>query len=293
LAREHGVDLGEVAGSGPNGRVVRADVLNAKAAPAARGNNNDAPAKSAKSTAPGFVWSPPVPTEDTLTPASQMRKTIARRLTEAKRDVPHIYLTSEASVDHLFTMREQLNSVGGVKISVNDLVVKAMALALRRVPQANCSWTDQGILQHGHVDVGVAVTLAEGLITPVVRDADLKSVGSVSLEIKSLAERARAKKLRPEEFSGGSATVSNLGMFGVREFQAIVNPPESVILAVGATEKRPIVVEGADGEADKVVISRRMLLSLSCDHRVVDGVLGAQLLAEVVKLLEHPMAMAL
>ncbi|HZS40804.1 MAG TPA: 2-oxo acid dehydrogenase subunit E2, partial [Polyangia bacterium] len=173
----------------------------------------------------------------------------------------------------------------------NDFVVKALALALRRVPDANVSWTADGILRRGRVDVGVAVSLPDGLITPVVRSADAKSVGAISHEIKSLAERARAKKLKPEEFSGGSATVSNLGMYGVREFVAIINPPESVILAVGATEKRAVVVER--GGQDQVEIARRMTLTLSCDHRVVDGVLGAQLLAEIVKLLEKPMALVL
>ncbi len=171
-------------------------------------------------------------------------------------------------------------------------MVKALALALVRVPDANVSWTADGILRHGGVHVGMAVSLPDnGLITPVVRDADVKSIGALARETRSLAERARAKKLKPEEFAGGSATVSNLGMFGVREFVAIINPPESVILAVGTTEKRAIVVE-KDGK-DAVEIARRMTLTLSCDHRVVDGVLGAQLLAEVVKLLEKPMGMLL
>jgi pyruvate dehydrogenase E2 component (dihydrolipoamide acetyltransferase) len=170
-------------------------------------------------------------------------------------------------------------------------VVKAMALALRRVPDANVSWTPEGIMKHGRVDVGVAVSLPDGLITPVVRNADQKSLGALSTEIKELAERARNKKLKPEEFTGGTATVSNLGMFGVKQFEAIINPPESVILAVGTTEKRPIVVE-KNGH-DEVVIARRMSLTLSCDHRTVDGVLGAKLLAEVVKILEKPMALVL
>jgi pyruvate dehydrogenase E2 component (dihydrolipoamide acetyltransferase) len=235
-----------------------------------------------------------------------MRKTIARRLVEAKREIPHIYLTAEATVDKLVAMREQINEIGDVKVSVNDLVVKALAIALRKVPDANVSWTPEGILRHGGVHVGIAVSLPDnGLITPVVRDADVKSIGTLARETRSLAERARAKKLKPEEFAGGSATVSNLGMFGVREFVAIINPPESVILAVGTTEKRPIVVEragpppkdgGAEGPVsvrDTVEIARRMTLTLSCDHRVVDGVLGAQLLGEVVKLLEKPMGMLL
>jgi pyruvate dehydrogenase E2 component (dihydrolipoamide acetyltransferase) len=221
-----------------------------------------------------------------------MRKTIARRLVEAKREIPHIYLTTECTVDRLLDMREQINEVGDVKVSVNDLVVKALALALARLPDANVSWTAEGIVRHGGVHVGMAVSLPDnGLITPVVRDADRKSIGALARETKALAERARAKKLRPEEFAGGSATVSNLGMFGVREFVAIINPPESVILAVGTTEKRPVVVE-KDGR-DSIEIARRMTLTLSCDHRVVDGVLGAKLLAEVKKLIEKPMGMLL
>jgi pyruvate dehydrogenase E2 component (dihydrolipoamide acetyltransferase) len=220
-----------------------------------------------------------------------MRKTIARRLVEAKREVPHFYLTAEATVDRLLDFREEVNAIGEVKISVNDLVVKALALALHRIPEANVSWSDKGIVQHAAVDVGVAVSIPDGLITPVVRDADKKSLGALSAEVKELAGRARDKKLRPEEFAPGSATVSNLGMFGVREFKAIINPPESVILAVGTTEKRPVVIE-RDGR-DEIAVGKKMTLSLSCDHRVVDGVLGARLLAEVVKLLEKPASLVL
>jgi pyruvate dehydrogenase E2 component (dihydrolipoamide acetyltransferase) len=276
LALEKGVDLRSVTGSGPRGRIVQRDIDEA----AARG-----PAPSAT-----VAYAPS--REDELVAASQMRKTIARRLVEAKREIPHIYLTTECTVDRLMEMREQINELGDVKVSVNDLVVKALALALVRIPDANVSWTADGILRHGGVHVGMAVSLPDnGLITPVVRDADRKSLGTLARETKSLVERARAKKLKPEEFAGGSATVSNLGMYGVREFVAIINPPESVILAVGATEKRPVVVE-KDGR-DTIEIARRMTLTLSCDHRVVDGVLGAQLLAEVKKLIEKPMGMLL
>ncbi len=276
LARDKGVDLHHVTGSGPHGRIVKADILQA--------------AEHPRLAAVPSIARAPVTREDQLLPASQMRKTIARRLVEAKREIPHIYLTAEATVDRLFDLREQLKELEA-KISVNDLVVKALALALRRVPDANVSWTPDGILRHGRVDVGIAVSLPDGLITPVIRDADSKPLAALAAEAKSLAERARVKKLKPEEFSGGSATVSNLGMYGVREFVAIINPPESVILAVGTTEKRPIVVER--GGRDEVVIARRMTLTLSCDHRVVDGVLGAQLLAEIVSLLEKPMALVL
>jgi pyruvate dehydrogenase E2 component (dihydrolipoamide acetyltransferase) len=279
IALEKGVDLRSVTGSGPRGRIVQRDIDEA----AARGPQ--APAATTYA-----------PREDELIAPSQMRKTIARRLVEAKREIPHIYLTADATVDRLVDMREQLNELGDVKVSINDLVVKALALALARVPDANVSWTADGILRHGGVHVGMAVSLPDnGLITPVVRDADRKSIGQLARETRSLAERARAKKLKPEEFSGGSATVSNLGMFGVREFVAIINPPESVILAVGATEKRAVVLEPKDqsGGRDTVEIARRMTLTLSCDHRVVDGVLGAKLLAEIIKLLEKPMGMLL
>jgi pyruvate dehydrogenase E2 component (dihydrolipoamide acetyltransferase) len=278
LALERGVDLRNVSGTGPRGRIVQRDIEEA----AARGPVVQAYAAETYAAR-----------EDEVVPASQMRKTIARRLVEAKREIPHIYLTVDCDAERLMELREQLNEAGEVKVSVNDLVVKALAVALVRVPEANVSWTEGGLLRHGGVHVGMAVSLPDnGLITPVVRDADRKSIGALARETRSLAERARAKKLRPEEFAGGSATVSNLGMFGIREFVAIINPPESVILAVGATEKRAVVVEDEDG-GDAIEIRRRMTLTLSCDHRVVDGVLGAKLLGEVKKLIEKPMGMLL
>jgi pyruvate dehydrogenase E2 component (dihydrolipoamide acetyltransferase) len=273
IADESGVDLHSVAGSGPGGRIVKRDV------------------EAAASAGPQLRAVALPAMEEQLLPASQMRKTIARRLVEAKQQIPHIYLTAEATVDALYELRAQLNELGDEKISVNDLVVKALALALRRVPEANSSWTDQGILRHGRIDIGVAVSLPDGLMTPVVRGADQKSLGALARETKSLAERAKAKKLKPEEFSGGTATVTNLGMFGVKQFDAIINPPEAVILAVGTVEKRPIVVE-RNGR-DEVIAARRMSLTLSCDHRVVDGVLGARLLAEIVRFCEKPIGMLL
>jgi pyruvate dehydrogenase E2 component (dihydrolipoamide acetyltransferase) len=288
IALEKGVDLRQVTGSGPRGRIVKKDIDEAAANAGAQAEvEARAPSAPAEAPAPAAQGR-----EDTLVAPSQMRKTIARRLVEAKREIPHIYLTAEATVDKLMQMREQLNELGDIKISVNDLVVKALAQALRKIPDANVSWTPEGIVKHGAAHVGIAVSLPDnGLITPVIRDADLKSIGAVARETKALAERARAKKLQPHEFSGGSATVSNLGMYGIKEFVAIINPPESVILAVGTTEKRPVVVE-RDGR-DVVEVAKRMILTLSCDHRVVDGVLGAQLLGEVVKLLEKPMGMLL
>ena len=278
LALEKGVDLRALNGSGPHGRIVARDIETAAAQP-----------KPQLRSVPAATQAPRK--EDELVPASQMRKTIARRLVEAKREIPHIYLTADATVDRLVEMREQLNESSDVKISINDLVIKALAVALRRIPEANVSWTAEGILHHGAVHVGMAVSLPDGLITPVIRDADVKSIGALASETKSLAERARAKKLQPPEYTGASATVSNLGMYGVREFVAIINPPESVILAVGATEKRAVVVD-KNGH-DELEIARRMTLTLSCDHRVVDGVLGARLLAEIVKLLGRPMGMLL
>jgi pyruvate dehydrogenase E2 component (dihydrolipoamide acetyltransferase) len=282
IATEKGVDLRLIRGSGPGGRIVKRDLEGAQPTEEARPPLSEVRQIVASA-------------EDQLVAASQMRKTIARRLVEAKREIPHIYLTAEATVDRLLQMREELIELGNGKVSVNDLVVKALALALRRVPDANVSWTAEGIVRHGRVDVGVAVSLPEGLITPVVRAADQKSLGAISAEIKTLAERARQKKLKPEEFTNGTATVSNLGMYGIREFVAIINPPESVILAVGKTEKRPIVVEknGPNGVSDEIVIAQRMTLTLSADHRVVDGVLGAKLLAEIVKLLEKPIGLVL
>ncbi|HWE31570.1 MAG TPA: pyruvate dehydrogenase complex dihydrolipoamide acetyltransferase [Polyangia bacterium] len=292
LALEKGVDLRGVAGSGPRGRIVRRDIDEAAANPSAESADETTDAVETRGPSSGPAGAGDASRQDTIAAPSQMRKTIARRLVEAKREIPHIYLTMEATVDKLFAMREQLNELGDVKVSVNDLVVKALALALRKIPAANVSWTAEGIVKHGAANVGIAVSLPDnGLITPIIRDADLKSIGAVARETKSLAERARGKKLQPHEYSGGSATVSNLGMYGIKEFVAIINPPESVILAVGTTEKRPVVVE-KDGH-DVVEIARRMSLTLSCDHRVVDGVLGAQLLGEIVKLLEKPMGMLL
>ncbi len=277
LAREQGIDLHAVAGSGPSGRIVARDLDGAKPALVK-------PAVAKPAIAPKRLT-------DELTAPSLMRKTIAKRLVEAKQQIPHIYLTADARVDALVALRQEINGVAERKITMNDLVVRALAVALRRVPEANVSWTAEGILRRAAVDIGVAVSLPDGLITPVIRRADEGTIGALSAQIHALAERAKERKLKPEEFSGGSATVSNLGMFGIREFVAIINPPESCILAVGRTEKRAIVVD-QDGE-DEVVIARQMTLTLSCDHRVVDGVLGAKLLGEVVRALEQPVALLL
>ncbi len=288
IAYEKGMDLRAIPGSGPGGRIVTRDVLKATGAPAVQGAAQPQVQAQVPARAPApRIIEPAGP--DEVVPASLMRKTIARRLVEAKREIPHIYLTADATVDALWELRAQANEIGGFRISINDLVVKAMALALRRVPEANVSWSGAGIVRHQRADIGVAVSLPDGLITPVVRNADQKTVSALSQEIHELAERARNKRLQPPEYTGATATVSNLGMYGVRDFVAIINPPESVILAVGAVEKLPVVVEKNGG--DELVIARRMTLTLSCDHRVVDGVLGARLLGEIVRLLEKPLGL--
>jgi pyruvate dehydrogenase E2 component (dihydrolipoamide acetyltransferase) len=295
IAAEHGLSLRQVAGSGPAGRVVQRDVLAALQAREKRAAAT-AQAPAAQAKAPAAARGPVLAPEAEVVPLSQMRKTVARRLTEAKQTVPHFYLTMDARGDALWAFYEQLRSLHGHgdqggKITLNDLVVKATAIALTRVPAANASFSEAGLVRHRRVDIGVAVALEEGLITPVVRDADTKSVGTIAREIRELAARAREKKLRPEEYTGATFSVSNLGMYGVREFAAIINPPESGILAVGAIERRPVVLER--GGEDRLAVQRVMTLTLSCDHRVIDGALGARLLGAIVQVIEHPLAMVL
>jgi pyruvate dehydrogenase E2 component (dihydrolipoamide acetyltransferase) len=212
-----------------------------------------------------------------------MRRTIAKRLTESIGPIPHFYLTVDYDVTNLLALREQINEVEGVKTSVNDYVIRAAALALRQHPNVNASFGEEAIAQHGEIHVGVAVSTAEGLITPVVRNADQKSLTAISAEMRDLAARARAKKLKPNEYQGGASAISNLGMYGVREFSAIINPPHGTILAVGATRRAP--VETGDGGAKFI---SQMTVTLSCDHRVVDGALGAQLLAAFKAFVEKP-----
>jgi pyruvate dehydrogenase E2 component (dihydrolipoamide acetyltransferase) len=296
MAAEHGLALSELAGSGPGGRVVQRDVLAALQAREERAVATQAPAAAQVRIPAAAARGPALAPEAEVVPLTQMRKTVARRLTEAKQTVPHFYLTMDARGDALWAFYEQLRSLHGHgeqggKITLNDLVVKATAIALTRVPAANASFSDAGIVRHRRVDVGVAVALDEGLITPVVRDADTKSVGTIAREIRELATRAREKKLRPEEYTGATFSVSNLGMYGVREFAAIINPPESGILAVGALDRRPVVVER--GGEERLAVQRVMTLTLSCDHRVIDGALGARLLGAIVQVLEHPLAMVL
>lgn len=266
IARESGLALEQLSGSGPGGRVVKRDVEAALA--------QGVSARPSAQPAQG----------DELLPLSNMRRVIAERLVEAKRTVPHFYLTVDIDMDRAVALRAELKE-GGSTATINDLIVRACALALTRVPQANRSYSDEGLIQHHASDVGVAVALEEGLITPVVRGAEHKSVSEISAEIKALAERARNRKLLPEEYTGGSMSVSNLGMYGVDQFIAVINPPQSCILAVGAVADKPAAVNG------KLELRKRMTATLSCDHRVIDGATGAKLLAEIKALLEKPLAL--
>lgn len=278
IAKELGVDLSKVSGSGPKGRVLRADVEAAVQAAAVLQAATHAP--EPQKSAPPTVAS--VNYEDI--PHTNMRRTIAQRLGEAKRSVPHFYLSVDCCVDALLDIRRQMNrQVDGVKLSVNDFIVKAVALALRRIPACNASWTDDAIRRYRDVDISVAVATPNGLITPIVRNADQKSLGRISGDVKDLAARAREGKLKPEEYQGGGFTISNLGMFGIREFAAIINPPQACILAVGASEQRPVVRDGA------LAVATLMTCTLSADHRVVDGAMGAEFLAEFRKLIENPL----
>ena len=278
MAARGNVSLASVAGSGPGGRIVKRDI---EGYLAARAGTGAAPG----GTRPG----PPEPsvTPGTEIPHSNVRRTIARRLAESKFQAPHFYVTVEIAMDDAVSLREQLIRAEGVKISFNDLVVKACGRALTSFPTVNASWAEDRIVTHAGVHVGVAVAIPDGLITPVVRDANVKSVVEISREIKELAGRARDRKLKPEEFTGSTFTTSNLGMFDVTEFTAIINPPESCILAVGAVRKVPVVVD------DQVTVGHRMNVTLSSDHRVVDGALAAQFLAEVRRLLENPVSLLL
>jgi pyruvate dehydrogenase E2 component (dihydrolipoamide acetyltransferase) len=265
IAQAAGLDLSALGGSGPGGRIVKVDVERALQQP-----------PLAKAAAPA------APTAQAHT---TMRRVIAQRLSEAKRKVPHFYLSVDCDVDAVLALREQLQAQAGIKPSVNDFVVKAVALAMKRLPAVNASWSDEAMLRHARVDISVAVATPGGLVTPIVRDADTKSLAAINAEVKALAVRARDGRLKAEEYQGGGFTISNLGMYGVREFFAIVNPPQAAILAVGACEQRPVVRDGA------LAVGMRMTCSLSADHRVIDGALGAEFLAAVRGLLEAPLAL--
>jgi pyruvate dehydrogenase E2 component (dihydrolipoamide acetyltransferase) len=289
MARERGIDLQGAHGSGPGGRVVPADLdaLGAGGAGAAR-----APAPLARVPAAELARGD----ESEVRPLSQMRKAIARRLTESKATVPHFYLRIDVDARELVKLREQINrellashtngkseGEAPLKVSLNDLLVKACAVALVAVPECNASFTPEAILVHKRVDISVAVAIPDGLVTPVLRRADQKSVVAIAREVRELAMRARARKLKPEEMAGGTFSISNLGMFGIDEFAAVINPPEGAILAVGQVRDEPLVT------GDAVVPGKRLAMTLSCDHRVVDGAVGAAFLAELRRLVEHPL----
>jgi pyruvate dehydrogenase E2 component (dihydrolipoamide acetyltransferase) len=299
MAQQAGLDLGAITGSGPQGRIVKADIESAllamRGAPTAAPLRPAAPPQLAVAAAPiplalskervlALAGNPPY----TERPLTAMRRVIARRLTESKQTVPHFYLTVDCEIDELLKFRTELNAKSDAyRISVNDFAIRAAALALRQVPAANASWSDEAILQWDTVDIAVAVALEDGLITPIVKNADRKGLAAIANETKDLAARARAGKLKLEEFQGGTFSISNLGMFGVRDFAAVINPPHGGILAVGAGEQRPVVKNGA------LAIATVMSCTLACDHRVVDGAVGAQFLAAFKKLVEDPLTMLL
>ncbi|BBD37783.1 MULTISPECIES: pyruvate dehydrogenase complex dihydrolipoamide acetyltransferase [Aminobacter] len=303
IAKDSGIDLSAVTGTGPHGRVVKADVEaaisggGAKAAPAAKAPAGaPAAAPAAKGMSDEQVLKLFEEGSYELIPHDNMRKTIARRLVEAKSTIPHFYLTLDCEIDALLALRAQLNAAAPVrktekgdvpayKLSVNDMIIKAMALALTAVPDANVSWTDQAMVKHKHADVGVAVSIPGGLITPIIRQADIKTLSVISNEMKDLAGRARNRKLKPEEYQGGTSAVSNLGMFGIKDFSAVINPPHATILAVGAGEERAVVKNG------EIKIANVMSVTLSTDHRAVDGALGAELLSAFKRFIENPMGM--
>ena len=290
MAAEAGLPLQEIQGSGPGGRIVRRDVEAAAQRPRRPEAAPPSAAAAAPPTAPA-AKAPEIPglPEFELVPHTSMRKVIARRLTESKQTIPHFYLTIDCEVDRLLRARQEINEAApeGVKLSINDLIIKACALALRRVPDANASWTEEGVRKYKSVDISVAVALPAGLITPVIREADRKGLAEISAEMKDLAARAREGKLKPEEFQGGTFSVSNMGMYGIRQFDAVINPPQACILAIGMSEQRPVVKDG------QLAIATMMTCTLSCDHRVVDGALGAQWLAAFKALIEHPATMLL
>ena len=296
MAQQAGLDLGQLKGTGPHGRIVKADIEAALARKPEQAKPAERPAAPPPATGPQAA-TPPAITQPTAPPSaayeeialSNMRKVIAKRLTESKQTIPHFYLSLDCELDALLEMRSKLNAREGAdyKLSVNDFVIKATALALRKVPGCNASWGGDRIYQYKDIDVSVAVAIEGGLITPIIRRADQKGLSTISTEMKDLAKRAKDGKLKPEEFQGGGFSISNLGMYGIKEFQAVINPPQSCILAVGAGEQRPVVKGG------EIKVATVMTCTLSVDHRAVDGALGAQFLAEFKKLVEDPLALLL
>ncbi len=300
LAKEAGIDVSRIAGSGPHGRVIARDVDAAKSGKGLR------PAAAGVAAAAGGGAPAIAPSmsdqqiralfEDgsyEVVPHDGMRRTIAQRLTQSTQTIPHFYLTMDCNIGNLLQAREEINASApkdkdgkpAYRLSVNDFVIKALAVALQRIPDANVSWTEAGMLKHKHSDVGVAVAMPGGLITPIVRSAETKSLSAISNEMKDFAARARARKLKPHEYQGGTTAVSNLGMYGIKDFTAVINPPHATILAVGAGEERAVVVNG------KIEAAHVMSVTLSCDHRAVDGALGAELIGAFKKLIENPVMM--
>jgi pyruvate dehydrogenase E2 component (dihydrolipoamide acetyltransferase) len=281
VAKDAGVDLARVPGSGPHGRIVLADVEKAKASGGAGGG------LGLGGLLAGAGANFP-PAQGRVQPHTTMRKVIAQRLTLSKQTVPHFYVTVDCEIDRLLDLRAELNALDEtLKLSVNDFVIKAVALALKQVPNANASWSDEGVVLYDAADVSVAVAIPGGLITPIIKSAEKKGLAAISKEMKDLAARARDNKLKPEEFQGGTFSISNMGMFGVKDFSAIINPPQGGILAIAAGEKRPVVKDG------QLAVATVMSVTLSCDHRVIDGVLGAQWLQAFKGLIEHPVKLVL
>jgi pyruvate dehydrogenase E2 component (dihydrolipoamide acetyltransferase) len=300
LAKEAGLELARVAGTGPHGRIVRRDIE-----AAAKGGAAKATPAQSTALAPAAAAAPSMaaPMADSkilalyeqgsfdVVPHDGMRRVIAERLTQSKQTIPHFYLTLDCRLDQLLSARERINAAApkegprAYKLSVNDFVIKALALALQHVPAANATWTAEGMLRHRHSDVGVAVAVEGGLFTPIIRHAELKTLGEISNEMKDLAGRARKRRLAPHEYQGGTTSISNLGMFGIKSFDAVINPPHATILAVGAGEKRAVVV------GDRIEAATIMSCTLSCDHRVVDGAIGAELLNAFKGLIEDPVRM--
>jgi pyruvate dehydrogenase E2 component (dihydrolipoamide acetyltransferase) len=299
LAKEAGLDLARIGGTGPHGRIVRRDIE----AAAKSGTARPAPATgtAVATTAPAAAMAAPMADSKILAlyekgsyevmPHDGMRRVIAERLTQSKQTIPHFYLSLDCRLDQLLAARERINAAApkegprAFKLSVNDFVIKALALALQHVPAANATWTAEGMLRHRHSDVGVAVAVEGGLFTPIIRHAELKTLGEISNEMKDLASRARKRRLAPHEYQGGTTSISNLGMYGIKSFDAVINPPHATILAVGAGEKRAVVV------GDRIEVANVMSCTLSCDHRVVDGAVGAELMNAFRALIEDPVRM--
>ena len=292
LAREKGIDLGSVTGSGPHGRIVKTDILDLKVSDVDTNQENLAKSvlrNNVQQASGSSITNLYADREYTEIPLNSMRKTVAARLTEAKQNIPHFYLRKEINIDELLKVRSRMNehlAEKNNKLSINDFIIKSCALALQSVPTANAIWAEDKILQLKPSDIAVAVSVEDGLFTPVIRDADTKSLSNISKEMKELAEKARAKKLMPNEYQGGSFSISNLGMFGIDNFDAVINPPHGAILAVGRGIKKPLI-----NNDDSISVANLMSLTLSVDHRVIDGALGAELLQSITKYLEDPVLM--